>query len=103
MTLDFRQTRPETTPQEYLERGRRILELLDRMQTLRSRLLRSTPALSEEEKLTFKSRKERLNKVICTYYARGHFEEPLDILSTRSIKNGALYAELCDLMDKVRP
>jgi len=86
----------EMTPQEYVERGRRILQTIERFKRLRTRIYRSLNPQEEGKK-----KGALVDEQICCVYAQAHFTPPEKLFKERKLEVAFAWGELLDLMDEI--
>lgn len=93
------QLRQETTPADYIKRGRALFEALDRFKTLRARIGKSMTSTTKEQREKFGSRSKMIEEIIINAYARAHFEDIEKTLAPRSLELALVYSQIFELID----
>ena len=95
------QMKQETTPADYIKRGRALFDALDRFKSLRSRIGKSMTSTTQEQREKYGSRRKMIDEIIINDYANAHFEDVEKTLAPRSLELALVYSQLFELIDEL--
>lgn len=91
----------ETTPADYIARGRRLVDAINQFKRLRTRISQAVSALTDEERAAHVSRAAKIDEALINLWARSHFEPVSTVLADRTVEVAQTFEQLFDLMDKL--
>lgn len=92
--------RPITDPNEYMKRGKKILETIDRWKKIWTRISRSSE-FKNEDRDEFRTRKEWIDDRIIRLWTRYHFTDDEEFWRERKAKTIPLYDEAFEILDQI--